>query len=116
MLQAMFVIKIKIAAAITVMTLTCSGVCLTGYSSMQAGQSAPIQAPPPRDYDAKLPEMDAGNEDAKKLGENENAGKMFPGGLEHDFGKVQSGTQAKHAFRVVNTSNVTLRIVSLRGG
>ncbi len=42
------------------------------------------------------------------------ADKMFPDGFDHDFGKVQSGMQAKHAFRVVNTSDVPLRIVSLR--
>jgi hypothetical protein len=41
--------------------------------------------------------------------------KMFPGGVVHDFGKVPSGTQAQHTFRVVNTSKVPLRIVSLRG-
>lgn len=39
---------------------------------------------------------------------------MFPDGVAHDFGKVLSGTQAKHTFRVVNTSKVPLRIVSLR--
>ncbi len=40
--------------------------------------------------------------------------KMFPDGREHDFGQVQSGPQARHAFRIVNTSNVPLKIVSLR--
>jgi hypothetical protein len=43
-----------------------------------------------------------------------HADKMFPDGFEHDFGKVPSGIQVKHAFRVVNTSKVPLRIVSLR--
>jgi hypothetical protein len=114
MLQAMFVTKIKIATTVMLMALTSGGVCLTGYSSMQAGYSAPIQAPPPQDNDAKLSEKDAGNADANKLAEN--ADKMFPDGLEHDFGRVQRGTQAKHAFRVVNTSNVTLRVISLRRG
>lgn len=41
---------------------------------------------------------------------------MFPDGLVHDFGKVKRGTQARHVFRVVNTSDVPLRFVSLRCG
>ena len=44
----------------------------------------------------------------------ENTDQMFPDGLDHDFGKVRSGIQAKHAFRIVNTSDVPLRIVSVR--
>ena len=40
--------------------------------------------------------------------------KMFPDGLTHDFGKVQRGTQVYHAFRIVNTSDVPLRILSVR--
>ena len=109
----MFVTKIKIATTMMLMALTCNGVCLTRYPTMQAGQSAPIQAPPPQDNDAKLSEKDAENEYAKKL-PGETVTTKFPDGLEHDFGKVQSGTVAKHAFRVVNTSSVPLRIISLR--
>jgi hypothetical protein len=41
---------------------------------------------------------------------------MFPDGLVHDFGTVRRGTQARHAFRIVNTSAVPLRVVSLRFG
>jgi hypothetical protein len=97
MLQAMFVTKIKIVSTITLMSLPCSGVCLTGYSSTQGGHSAPIQAQPARDYGAKLLAMYAGNEDPKKLAEN-------------------AGTKHKHVFRVVNTSKAPLRIISLRKG
>jgi len=39
---------------------------------------------------------------------------MFPDGLKHDFGSVRFGTQCKHTFRLVNTGNTPLRIVSLR--
>jgi len=39
---------------------------------------------------------------------------MFPDGTVHDFGKLPRGTQAYHAFRIVNTHNVPLRILSLR--
>jgi hypothetical protein len=88
-LQAMFVTKIKIARTMLLVVLTCSGVCLTGYSK------------------------DAGNEDAKKFAGETKTVTMFPDGLEYDFGKVQRGTLAKHVFRVVNTSNVPLQIVSL---
>jgi hypothetical protein len=38
----------------------------------------------------------------------------FPDGLWHDFGIVPRGKMLKHAFRLVNTSDVPLRIVSLR--
>lgn len=40
--------------------------------------------------------------------------KMFPDGLRHDFGKVPQGLQLKHTFRVVNTTNVLLKLLSLR--
>jgi hypothetical protein len=40
--------------------------------------------------------------------------KMFPDGFDHDFGKVQTGAQARHAFRIVNMSKVSLQIVSVR--
>jgi len=109
----MFVTKIKIATTITLMALACSSACLTGYSSMQAGQSAPGQDPPrfdpPTDKDAKEPELDAENKDAKKSAER------FPIGFVHDFGKVTRGTQCHHAFRIVNTSDVPLKIISIHG-
>jgi hypothetical protein len=88
-----------IASRIIPMALICSGVCLTAYSSMRAGQSVPIG-----------PEA-AGNKDTKK--DAENADKMFPDGVVHDFGTVLMGKEVMHAFRVVNTSNIPLRIVSL---
>lgn len=42
--------------------------------------------------------------------------KLFPDGLTHDFGVVQRGTQAYHAFRIVNTSDAALRIANVRFG
>jgi hypothetical protein len=41
---------------------------------------------------------------------------MFPEGLSHDFGPVECGVVLKHAFRIVNTSDVPLHIKGLRGG
>jgi hypothetical protein len=38
---------------------------------------------------------------------------MFPDGIKSDFGKVTTGTPCEHAFRIVNPSNVPLRIISL---
>jgi len=55
--------------------------------------------------------LDAGD-DGASLGEVTPL-TMFPDGVMHDFGKVQAGTQAKHTFRVVNTTAVPLK-VSLR--
>jgi hypothetical protein len=40
--------------------------------------------------------------------------KMFPNGLVHDFGTVMRGIQYNHSFRVVNTSDFPLHILSLR--
>lgn len=40
--------------------------------------------------------------------------KMFPDGESHDFGIVQRGAQLYHAFRIVNTSDVPMKIVSVR--
>ncbi|MBI3822219.1 MAG: hypothetical protein HY289_06010 [Planctomycetes bacterium] len=40
--------------------------------------------------------------------------KMFPDGLAHDFGTVQCGAQLYHAFRIVNTSDVPMKIASVR--
>ena len=42
--------------------------------------------------------------------------KMFPDGRDYDFGKVKRGPRLKHAFRIVNTSNVPLSIISIRCG
>ncbi len=42
--------------------------------------------------------------------------KMFPDGRDYDFGKVKRGPLVKHAFRIVNTSNVPLSLISIRKG
>jgi hypothetical protein len=55
---------------------------------------------------------DAGNEDRMEFATVSFT--MFPDGLEHDFGKVRSGTQARHVFHIVNITAVPLHIVSLR--
>lgn len=39
---------------------------------------------------------------------------MFPDGLDYDFGKVPRGIQVAHTFRIVNTSAIPLRLISLR--
>jgi hypothetical protein len=39
---------------------------------------------------------------------------MFPDGTEYDFGVVPFGQRVRHKIRVVNTSKVPVRIVSLR--
>jgi hypothetical protein len=72
--------------------LTYSGICLMGFSSTQAAHNA--------------------FEDATKSAETTVT--MFPDGVAHDFGKVTRGTQCRYAFRIINTTNVRLRIISLR--
>jgi hypothetical protein len=42
--------------------------------------------------------------------DDEKADSMFPDGNSHNFGRVQTGTLAKHAFRIVNTSDAPLQI------
>jgi hypothetical protein len=44
----------------------------------------------------------------------DTADPMFPDGLSHDFGVVARGIQPEHRFRVVNTSNWPLQIISVR--
>ncbi len=57
---------------------------------------------------------DKADEDRKEFAET--TGILFPDGQEYDFGKVQRGTQLRHAFRIVNVSYMPLHIVSLRFG
>lgn len=40
--------------------------------------------------------------------------KMFPDGRHFDFGKAKAGTIVRHTFRVVNTGDGPLEIVSVR--
>ncbi len=40
--------------------------------------------------------------------------KMFPDGVSHDFGFTARGVQLYHAFRIVNTTDKPLRILSVR--
>jgi hypothetical protein len=84
MQQAMFAAKVTMATTIMLMALTGNGAWL----------------------------IDEGQEDVGVLAQAPAT--MFPNGFTHDFGKVQRGIQARHAFRVVNTSDVPLRVVSLR--
>jgi hypothetical protein len=149
---AMFVTRIKLATTILLTPLTCSAICLAGHPSMEARQSAPIQAPLPQDKDAKLSGMDAEHpaEKGDEMGGDSGSGrpnvvgcsgiaastddslspaegnsrtvddsviiadKMFPDGIEYDFGKVTRGKQYKHTFRIVNTTNAPLKMLSLR--
>jgi hypothetical protein len=87
----MCVTGIKIATTIVLTALACAGLCQTGRSS-----------------------ADAGSEDVRKLGEV--TATMFPDGVEHDFGKVRRGPMLEHTFRIVNTSNRPLEIISVRCG
>ena len=87
----MFVTKIKVARTIVLMVLTCSGVYVS----------------------ASVPEKDTGNTQTKKP-TGGKIDRMFPEGNEHDFGKVTKGTQCKHSFPMVNSTNAPLRIQGLR--
>jgi hypothetical protein len=82
----------RIPAAIALMALTCS-VWLTGYSLTHQVHGAPV----------RLPRSHAETDEEK-------ADRMFPDGKSHDFGKIQRGTFAKHAFRIVNTSDAPIRV------
>ena len=44
------------------------------------------------------------------------AGVMFPDGHFHDFGTVRQGTRHRCTFRIVNTTDVPLRILDVRCG
>jgi hypothetical protein len=70
----------------------------------QVGQISPVSPASPSAAEAQQP--------AKK--EDEEIAKIFPGGVVCDFGMVPYGTRARHTFRIVNTSNVPLRILEAR--
>jgi hypothetical protein len=59
------------------------------------------------------PQEPAGNrvEAGKRDGAKDD---RFPGGCDHDFGNVPYGSYPKHAFRIVNTSNAPIEIISVR--
>ena len=42
--------------------------------------------------------------------------KMFPDGRHYDFGRAKAGTLVRHTFRVINTGDGTLEIMSVRWG
>ncbi|MBI1830184.1 MAG: DUF1573 domain-containing protein [Planctomycetes bacterium] len=79
---------------------------LSGYLAAQ-----PLIPPVPPPSQTHAPPA-AKEEPAKPIGELDD--KMFPDGDAFDFGKVPRGVKVKHVFRIVNTSNVPLRIVSVR--
>jgi hypothetical protein len=93
----MLMSQTRIPRAITLIALTCCVVCWASYYSAHMGQGAPLRPLPGKD--AKAP-----------------ANKMFPDGLEHDFGTVIRGTECKHTFRIVNTTDGPLQITNLNYG
>ncbi len=110
----MFATWIKPATTITLIALTCNGVGLTRYSSTQAGQPALFVPTLPDGQEPRLSDKVDANKPAEKVFDENLAEKMFPDGVSHDFGILQRGTQAYHAFRVVNTSALPLKIVRVR--
>jgi hypothetical protein len=40
--------------------------------------------------------------------------RMFPDGLAHNFGTVIRGTICEHSFRIINTTDAPLQILTLR--
>jgi len=105
----MFAIKINIPLPIFLIALTVGGICLMEFSSTLAEQPRQIQPPLPADPNDKTQEK--GSEDKQAAKPIESA----PFGFVYDFGKVPRGTAFKHSFRIVNTSNVPLRIISFLG-
>jgi hypothetical protein len=111
----MFVFRARIATAMTVLALTCGGVGLTAYSSMQVGQQAqvpppasPVDPPSKKVAAAKVSESDTATKETNKVARHRNhvQGRTEP--------LLRSGTLAKHAFRLVNTSNTPIEMVELR--
>jgi len=104
----MFARKIKISISFFVLALTVGAFFLARHSLMLAEQPPPIQSAPPQKSIADGSEKGAEDKEATKpVG-------WAPFGFVHDFGKVPRGTPCKHSFRIVNLSNVPLRIISLR--
>jgi hypothetical protein len=104
LVNAMVVSKRMIATAIVLSGLTCNGLCMTAFSSIPTGPNLPTQDAPPIKMVQQRPIYE-------RVDQKDD---MFPDGRVHDFGKVAQGTICKHAFRIVNTSDVPLRIIGVR--
>jgi hypothetical protein len=104
----MFVTKIRIAMTIVLMALTGSGICLTRNSLMEEGQDGPTPPALAQHTGSKQPDKGAGIDDDEKTSES------APFGIVHDFGEVQRGPQATHAFCFFNTSGIPLKVNSVR--
>jgi hypothetical protein len=100
---------IRITVAV-LLTFTALGV--SAYCAMQPKPPVPPPAQPV-DPNARPAEMKEAPPVAVKP--SKAGAKVLPDDLSHDFGIVPSGTRATHTFRFTNTSDVPLRIVSLRG-
>jgi hypothetical protein len=99
---------IRITIAV-LLTLTALGV--SAYCAMQPEPPVPLPTPPvdPNARPAEKKEAPPVAVKPFKAGT-----KVLPDNLSHDFGIVPYGTRATHTFRFTNTSDVPLRIVSLR--
>ena len=102
----MFAANTKTGIMIALLALTCSGVL---------AQPAPDLPSPPPGREPRLPDKEDNN-DANKPAEKIFDANLvaFPDGHSRDFGSLPRGTQAYHAFRIVNTSNLPLQIRSVR--
>jgi hypothetical protein len=95
--------KTGIASTVLLLALVCGGPWTKRDSLIGAAPSGL----------SKLPAGTAeGNKEVKK------APALSPVGILHDFGKLPRGTLARHAFRIVNTSDVPLHITKVyrKGG
>lgn len=88
----MAILRCKIVAAMTLFGLAFSGDHVPEIATTRSASGAVSQD------EALAEETDA----------------RFPDGLTHDFGKVVRGTECNHVFRIVNTADVPLHILSLR--
>ena len=70
--------------------------------------------PVPRKFDPNAKAQQIEGDERKAERDEKFEEKSFPDGFSHDFGKVQSGTPVYHAFRIVNKSDVPLKITQVR--
>lgn len=111
----MLVTNIIVATTVTLAILTCRSLCLNRQLPVQAGETAPALRPQqPNNNDTPPHQERQSARSNETQNTSQDPDKMFPDGLKYDFGEVPTGGLYKHSFRIVNTSTVPLRLVSLR--
>jgi RNA polymerase sigma factor (sigma-70 family) len=124
--KAMLLTKLKtVTVVLFAASLVCGGVGGISYSTTATAQAQSRKEADAKDKrpadgagapnvpikDTAPPAKKAEPKQDKKAAKSEA---MFPDGRDHDFGQVFRGQTVTHRFRIVNTTNAPLKLLSVR--